>query len=329
MNLENENKEYLKLQKDIEDAKKYIEAKKKDLDILLDDRTIHNAELIKARRAKDSALEATEKKEVEKLDKAIEALKTELEEKRKELTGFEISLNMKIQMVMEDPEMKDEISKALKERYDRKRKKEERKAEKIIILMELIDKHPSLENNLTGILVAKDEIRKLEKELNELDPKSPDYLTRKTEIETKLLPAAGNKLKTNKNLLMAYMQKNKIDIKEEDLDEIAERRAKRDDHGRIDAKLTLERDLANTEKNIRRYEHMVDKNNIELENNNPVNNGPAFPAEKPKWYQFGKRFKNWLENRKQQALPASNPQPTTRKKGWKIFQDRTCKSCFR
>ena len=104
-------------------------------------------------------------------------------------------------------------------------------------------------------------------------------------------------------------------IREKDIDEITERRAKRDDRGNIDAKLTLQRDLDKTERNIRRYQYALGAQQNEIENNmreygedgteygdGGTGYGMTEPEEKPKWYQFIKRIKNWIQNRKQERL---------------------------
>ena len=127
---------------------------------------------------------------------------------------------------------------------------------------------------------------------------------------------ANNKLNKNKEPLMNYIDKNKIDIRYEDIEKMA------------DSGLGLDETIKNLGKDIKKYDkeikqcdeqirkYQIAKGNLGQEmtqENNELQElrqqqQPQQPqlqqgADKPKWYQFGKRIKNWIEQRKQAKLP--------------------------
>ena len=73
----------------------------------------------------------------------------------------------------------------------------------------------------------------------------------------------------------------------------------------------MNKSISSLNRQIKGYDKSIRNHQIALENINnrrePVTPRPAEPStpEKPKWYQFIQRFKNWNDRRKQQALPES------------------------
>lgn len=327
MNLENENKEYLDLKSKISKAEKYISTSEATLESFREDLIIHNAEMIKAKRAGDNALEASEKAEIDKIKEQIESLKKDILETKISLEEFKINLDEKIEAIKQDPAMKQVMNEALEKRYDRQVKKYNKEKEKALLekdaktseknrfeaLKQLITEHPALEKNLNGIITAKQTIKKLNDELATLDYKKD--AKRIAVITGKEMKEATDKLDKNKQPLMNYINKNNINVKFEDIEKLAETGLSLDDT--IDG---LGKDIKAYDKKIKGYDKSIHNYSVSLANIRGEMEGQVqtqsgrnslVPANKPKWYQFGKRFKNWMQQRKQAQLP--NPTaPSTR-----------------
>lgn len=324
MDLEKTNKEYLDLKQEIENVKQYIELKDKEKETLSEDKIIQTSIKIVAERAGDNDKADSAKEEIERIDIQLEALKRELEEKKNELNEFNKTLYSKVKDVMKDPEMKQAMNEALAKRYDRQIKKYNKEKEIAVLekdskesekkryeaLRNLINKHPALEKNLNGILSAKATIKKLNDELATLDYQKD--ATRIAEITGKEMKEALDKLDKNKEPLMNYINKNKINVKYEDIEKMADSGLGLDET--IDE---LGKDIKGYNKKIKGYDKNIHNYTVALENikgelGEPVkstteNKTPSTTENKPKWYQFGKRFKNWVEQKRQPKLPEPSP----------------------
>ena len=217
------------------------------------------------------------------------------------------------------------------------------KKDRLTDLKQLVTDHPALGNNLKGILTATKEMKDLQAELDGMKMivgtgKTSAYTykdpARANEIINTLLPQAQAKLATNKTPLMAYISKNGLNITEQDIDELAEKGFAVDGKGNIDLNSTMNKSISSLNRQIKGYDKSIRNHQIALENidnrsvpvtprtPDPITPDPITPpapdpitppepttSEKPKWYQFIQRFKNWNERRKQQALP--EPEPRT------------------
>lgn len=322
MNLEETNKEYLDLKKDIEKEKQYIELKSKEIKNLQADKVIQTAEKIKAERAGDKGAQKNAEDEIKKIDKQIEDLRKEAEKKKNELSKIQEKLDEKIKTVLEDPKTKQAMNEALAKRYDRQIKKYNKEKETAVLekdskmkekdryeaLKKLITEHPALEMNLKGILSAKETIKKLNDELATLDYTKD--AARIAEIQGKDMKEALDKLDKNKEPLMNYINKNRINIKYEDIEKMADSGI-----GLDDTITGLKEDIKGYNKKIKGYDKSIHNYTVALENvkgelgeaGRPAPTTPPTTGNKPKWYEFGKRFKNWIEQKKQPKLP--NPPP--------------------
>lgn len=339
MELETKNREYLIAKKGLEDVKKELEGIKKRHFIALNNRQRHIVARNDAELKKDEITKNNEQKEIDKLEREINDIEKELENKKTEFKSFETIINDKIEELKEDPDLKQTMDYALMTRYERQIKKLQRdkgtavlqksnkerdkinsedKLKRYENLKQLITEHPALKNNLNGILAAKEEIKKLNDELAILDYQKD--AKRIAEIQGKDLKDAKNKLDKNKKPLMDYIDKNKINVKYKDIEEMADKGI-----GLDDSIKGLKKDIKDIDGEIKGYNEQIKGYDKEIEkygiasNNikngmNKERQGTEHGTEQEsdlKWYQIIKRFKNWNEKRKNP--PKSLPAPAQNK----------------
>ena len=321
MSLENINNEYLKLKSQIEKTKKEVEALEQKTNDLADDKILWRAQLIEAQRKGSKADEEVARKEIEKIDGEIKKVEDEVTAKKEDMVTAQSRIEMKIISLKKDsPDMQKHINSVLKTKYSRKLAKEEKelaelegKRDRLLELLQLISDHPSLKNNLNGILTATNEIKKLNNELESLTEIQPDGSvkfkdpTRCNEIKNTLIPQAEAKLSKNKTPLMEYINKNNLNIKEEDIDEVANNGVL-DSKGNVDLNATMNKRLSVLNKQIRGKNKSIANYQIFLENSlqeyNDIKHEETQAMinvnseDKPRWWHFIKRIKNWNENRK-------------------------------
>ena len=326
MDLEKTNKEYLKTKTKLEAIKKEVEDISKKLKKADIEKRKHEISRDEAEMNGDKKRQDDERKEIVKITKEIEEMKEELNDKKKEVVKFELDINLAIDEIKQDPDMKQFMNEALEKRYTRqvdkckkeKEKVETEKMDKLIKksryenLKQLITEHPGLGKNLNGILSAKKIIKKLVDELNTLD-RNKDA-KRITEIKQKELKEATNKVNKNKDPLMNYINKHKINIKYEDIEEMAESGLSLDDT--ING---LGKEIKGYDKTIKMYDKKINNYSIAIENiklemapeeqsKSKGNNSISSPGTKP--WQFITRFRNWRERKKQAKLPEANTPDT-------------------
>ena len=327
MDLEITNAEYLVLKEKMDSIKAEIDVRRKDLKTLNEDKDICKGKILEAKRKGHSNKEEKNKEKLEEINKKIDKIKKELEDKKNDANLFKKLINEKIEEIRKDPSSRQAMDEALQKRFSRKiNKLQQDKVEKVSDRLEkqneqdrynelkkIITEHPTLKNNLNGILAAKEEINKIDKELEKIDYKKEPEKYAELSAKAK---EANNKLNKNKEPLMNYIDKNKIDIRYEDIEKMA------------DSGLGLDETIKNLGKDIKKYDkeikqcdeqirkYQIAKGNLGQEmtqENNELQElrqqqQPQQPqlqqgADKPKWYQFGKRIKNWIEQRKQAKLP--------------------------
>lgn len=329
MDLETLNKEYVQFKSDLEKARKEIESLESKANDLADDRIIWTAKLVEAKRNSDSVAEKEAEGELKRIDTEINVVKDDTLKKKEDIELIQAKINVRIKEIKENPEMKKHLDEVMSKKYDRKLSKLEKekeeaveKKDRLTDLKQLVTDHPALGNNLKGILTATKEMKDLQAELDGMKMivgtgKSSAYTykdpVRANEIINTLLPQAQAKLATNKTPLMAYISKNGLNITEQDIDELADKGFIVDGKGNLDLNATMNKSISSLNRQIKGYDKSIRNHQIALENINnrrePVTPRPAEPStpEKPKWYQFIQRFKNWNDRRKQQALPESEP----------------------
>ena len=331
MDLEKLNGEYLKLKQDIEIKKGVIVAYEHRVQDLTLDKIIWTGKKAEARKNSDHDAEKTEQDELNKIDEEIKQLQESVEQEKETIKEFQGKIDAKITEIKENPEMKKHLDTVLKKKYERKLAKVEKekaelidKKDKVEQIKQLTTEHPALANNLKGMISAYKTAENLKKELKSLEYSAGNGIiaytdpTRANEIKTNLLPDAESKMETNKTHFMDYIQKNKLDITEKDVNELVEKGAVNKD-GKVDLETTfvkrtsgLNRQIKGLDKSINDYTYAM--GGAEKRQQSPEQQGSAQEQEeKPKWFQFIKRFKAWRERRNQQELPEGTPKGQAKK----------------
>lgn len=331
MDLEKLNGEYLKLKQDIEIKKGVIVAYEHRVQGLTLDKIIWTGKKAEARKNSDHDAEKTAQDELNKIDEEIKQLQESVEQEKETIKEFQGKIDAKITEIKENPEMKKHLDTVLKKKYERKLAKVEKekaelidKKDKVEQIKQLTTEHPALANNLKGMISAYKTAENLKKELKSLENSAGNGIiaytdpTRANEIKTNLLPDAESKMETNKTHFMDYIQKNKLDITEKDVNELVEKGAVNKD-GKVDLETTfvkrtsgLNRQIKGLDKSINDYTYAM--GGAEKRQQSPEQQGSAQEQEeKPKWFQFIKRFKAWRERRNQQELPEGTPKGQAKK----------------
>ena len=338
MDLEKLNGEYLKLKQDIEIKKGVILAYEHMVQDLTLDKIIWTGKKAEAQKNFDYDAEKTAQDELNKIDEKIKQLQESVEQEKETIKEFQGKIDAKITEIKENPEMKKHLDTVLKKKYERKLAKVEKekaelidKKDKVEQIKQLTTEHPALAINLKGMISAYKTAENLKKELKSLEYSAGNGITaytnpaRANEIKTKLLPDAESKMKTNKTPFMDYIQKNKLDITEKDVNELVEKGAVNKD-GKVDLETTfvkrtsgLNRQIKGLDKSIKDYTYAI--GGAEKRQQSPEQQGSAQEQEddqdkeeKPKWFQFIKRFKAWRERRNQQELPEGTPKGQAKQK---------------
>lgn len=347
LNLEKLNSRYLALSNRLKTEKSIVKGLEDNLKTLKSDIKILDGNIEGAKRANDSAqlkrLEEDKKIVLEQIKRVEETAEIHKED----LTELKEKVDKVLDKVRENPEIKQHIDNVLAKRYDRqnkviskkvqenekKKEKESKKLKSIEKLQELVANHPTLNNNLKGILQNEAEIKKLLSEKHRLESK-----TNRTPAEDQKIADIDNEVKNktekvdkNKNLMMDYIKKNKIEINEKDIDELTNNTVIGKD-GQVSIDKTLKNAMKESRKNIQDIETEIGKqykkfninrqaiinfghipSEMQVENTEDKKNENNIHREgredsknnsesKPNWWQFIKRFKAWNKRRQQKAL---------------------------
>ena len=336
MDLKKINDEYLKLKKSMEKASNAIKVLADRANHLVDDKVVFQGMVIEAKRRGSKADEDIAKKEIEKIDKEIKAIKDSALKIKAMMEKTQEKIDSKVNEIKENPEMKKHLDEVMAKKYSRKLSKIEKEKEEAVAkkerfteLQKLVKDHPALGNNLKGILTASKQIKDYEKELDKLKTVSTSGAitytdpVRANDIMNNLIPQAKAKITTNKTPLMDYINKKSLNIKEEDIDELADKNIAVNKNGEINLDATMNKGISSINRQIKGYDKQIKDHQKSLgkiddyrayvaprtattpgvEAPGTVTPSTPAPAEQPKWYQFIQKFRNWNERRKQRALP--------------------------
>lgn len=331
------NRKYLIIKRALEDAKNTVQEKEKLLEeqneelklaegiIVLGKRQNNKVKIQEAEKEK-----AVAKKKIEKIQKELKELKEDIVELNSEMKEIINSLKEKPELRQHienclEKKYKREISKSIKEKEElikeqekliKEKEKTSKKVEKIEKLKELVKDHPHFKNNLTGLLQAKIDIEALKSKLSKLDLNVSSNIAERVKIKIEI-EDKENKANRNKDLLMQYLKKRKIDISEKDIEELEGTIVK--ENGIIDINKTLNKNLKENkskveeyEKNIKSYEEKIKKKDKKIrideksithiqQQTEPlplvnVAEPPIAIEPKLKWYQFFARAKRFISN---------------------------------
>lgn len=323
MDLESLNKEYVQLKNELGNVSKDILALETKANNLATDKIIWNGKLAESKKIGNVANEKIAQTELKRIDDKLKVVQDETIKKKDAMKRLQIKVNIRMDEIKENPEMKQHLNEVMQKKYSRKISKLEKekdetieKRDRLKNLRQLVTEHPSLGNNLKGVLGAQKEITDLKKELDDMKIKVGTGLVsyknpnRANEIINTLLPQAKSKMLNNKTSLMAYISKNKLNITEKDIEELAERGLSIDSKGKIDINTTMDKNIGTLNRQIKGYDksiknHQIALDSIEKEEQSLTNESSSISTQnKQKWYQvLVQRVKNWYEGKSRQALP--------------------------
>ncbi len=323
MDLESLNKEYVQLKNELGNVSKDILALETKANNLATDKIIWNGKLAESKKIGNVANEKIAQTELKRIDDELKVVQDETIKKKDAMKRLQIKVNIRMDEIKENPEMKQHLNEVMQKKYSRKISKLEKekdetieKRDRLKNLRQLVTEHPSLGNNLKGVLGAQKEITDLKKELDDMKIKVGTGLVsyknpnRANEIINTLLPQAKSKMLNNKTSLMAYISKNKLNITEKDIEELAERGLSIDSKGKIDINTTMDKNIGTLNRQIKGYDksiknHQIALDSIEKEEQSLTNESSSISTQnKQKWYQvLVQRVKNWYEGKSRQALP--------------------------
>lgn len=191
------------LEKNVEDVRKELKTIR---------RQIEDLQIVKIRAKEDKDTKAI--KDADEEIKKLETKKREVENRGKKLLDRlkerEAKVNQHFEEIEKDPELKAHINSAMEKKYNREIKRVKEEQVKLLTLQVAIKAHPSIENNLKGMVRATEELEKLDEELKGLDPAKDK--ARIDEIKNTEIPTLASKKVKNKDMLKETLEKNKIDL---------------------------------------------------------------------------------------------------------------------
>lgn len=347
MNVKEINDKVQELRTQIATARTDAEALEQKATILAEDLVLWQAKKINAERAGEDAAKDRAIAKIAAIEAELQTTKESAIAKKDELVALQSQLDGKINELKSDPGMKAHLNEVMfkrlsrdTKRLEKEKQKFEEKRDKLIVLKELITDHPTLGNNLKGILMAKKKIEDLEAQIAALpDPTGADRAAA-DDLNNKLTEAK-EKLTTNKDSLMSYITRNSIALTEKDIEDFTSTKAIDDlatkdgdfafkapvfdDKGELDLMATLSRNVKALNRQIKGRDKCISNNEIAIETlvreesetreaeaiatPEPATVGAPSTGEpeKLKWWQFIKRFKNWRESKRAAALPPVEP----------------------
>ena len=287
-------------------------------------RAKEDAEINKRRAIedKDKAAEENADAAIKIAEQEIEKLKANVNKMKEILKKSMEKVDSYIEELSKDPEFSAHINSIIEKRYNRKLKKYNKEKEQVDLMINLVKNHPTLENNLKGMIRATERVKELDDELKSLDPVKDKK--RIDEINNIELPTAMSKKSSNEKMFMDFCIKNNVEIDKDFLDKLVEEQQfshnKNDD---IRVARTLKNISKGYDKRIAVYEKAIEKipgakiyeENVqkheptqysEERNSNNLDAEDKHPAKKFKWWEFRKRFRDWKERRNVKKIEKDN-----------------------
>ena len=312
------SKQYTKLKKDLEDARKEVENLEVEAADLVAEKAVAEQQQTRAKATGNKAQEERHKREAQKAERKLKEVQKKATNKKTSLKAIQEEIDKKIEEIKKEPGLAAHLEDAMKKRAERqyfqnKKKLEEltEKKEKLELIQKLATEHPSLANNLTGILVAAKQIKEYEAELESLvddpnaTPRTYTNPARAAEINNRLLKDARKKMQDNKEPFLKYCEKHDLKIDEKDIKDLLAGRIIEDPNGNIDLKTTLNARIGSVNRQLKSANKIMDNNallNKKIQEEQTARNNNNDGGEQPKPWQIFKRFKNWLARRKQARL---------------------------
>lgn len=312
--LNNEESEYNAFKAQMDSNTKKVKTLGPKVKKLKDDLTLKAGDIIKEQRKKPVNKSEVERltKEKEKIEKEIEKLEEEAKNLKGQLATLSNSVDKRIDAVMKDPRISQYVNERITQKCDIKlRKLEIEKSEADVKIRKNVDKrrtysdiqkvlqeNPEVARSLKDVLIASREINEAKATLK-TTPGDP--------TATAKLANAKKQLSDKKRDIKEYLSRNRINhISVEDLTNLSEY-AKGDS---VEATLNNYKDeLIKEGKDLLKQRNTIE-NNIEITNkmkeDRTTPSRAPVPAEPVKWYQFKKRFQNFMARRRAAKTP---PEP--------------------
>ena len=279
---------------------------------------------IRAKEDGDTSLEKEAQAEIEAKGEEIKKVQAKLDKIKEVIEKNKSKVDGYIEELKKEPGFEEHVNSILEKRYNRQLAKALKEEQQVNTILDLCQNHPTLANNLRGMVRAQEELDKLNKEIEPLDPeKDKDKLDK---IQSKIDELVGKK-NSNMNTFMAYCTKNDVNVDREFLDKlISEKSFSHDKQGNINIEKTLKNMSKGYKKRVLAYQVAIDRipnakisarNEEELGDSNESETQPTTkldrltsepiqetvtkaqpPVPKFKWYEFRKRFNAWRERRK-------------------------------
>ena len=249
--------------------------KKLEKDLKTQTRTKEDAQIkkIRAHEDKDKVEEKKADDEIKAINENIKDTKDQIKELQGKISKNKEKVDSYINELNKDPEFQAHMNSILEKKYNRARNRAIKEKEQIDLIIDVCEKHPSLEMNLKGMIRAreelqkvKDEINKLKEEADRLDPVNEKL--RLHEIYNTELPALDvekdkflNKTSVNEKAFRAFCAKNDIAIDDEFLatllmeDSFSHNKGT----GEIQALKTFKNMSKGYDRKIRNYEKCIQK----------------------------------------------------------------------
>ena len=302
---------YNKMQK----AKSIVEKLAKDLKMTQREEQDAAISEIRAKEDNDKEGEKEAKLAKEAAQKKVEQIKTKIEKLQGKLQESHDKVDSYISELKKDPEFENHLNSILEKRYNRKLKAATQEKAQVENIIALCKAHPTLSNNLKGMIRAQEELEKLKEELEPLDIEKDKVKIEKISEEIR---AMVTKKENNSNLFIAYCEKNNVNVSKEFLEKLVEEKGfARDKQGNIKLESTLNNISKGYTKQIKSYQKAIEKvpnakvfadNRVvkeEIQTPLSVISGgdlekeetSELPVPKFKWYEFRKRFNAWRERK--------------------------------
>lgn len=302
---------YNKMQK----AKSIVEKLAKDLKMTQREEQDAAISEIRAKEDNDKEGEKEAKLAKEAAQKKVEQIKTKIEKLQGKLQESHDKVDSYISELKKDPEFENHLNSILEKRYNRKLKAATQEKAQVENIIALCKAHPTLSNNLKGMIRAQEELEKLKEELEPLDIEKDKVKMEKISGEIREMVT---KKENNSNLFIAYCEKNNVNVSKEFLEKLVEEKGfARDKQGNIKLESTLNNISKGYTKQIKSYQKAIEKvpnakvfadNRVvkeEIQTPLSVISGgdlekeetSELPVPKFKWYEFRKRFNAWRERK--------------------------------
>lgn len=332
MDLKEKSEKYVVLKKGLESDRKELDVlKQQESELFRLQRKYENA-IKKAEKAGDAAAKESAEKTLKEVNEKIEKHRDALIEKKDSIKLYETGINEQIQDMLKNPEMQKAMDEALVTRYTRQLEKltpereklNDKKTEKentkngLEALKKLIDTKPEAGKKLADLIKAQQDYVKLNNELSKLD-----YIKdapRIADIVKNLIPNSLKTIELSRENILIGLSANGANMSARNFDYLIETIIKNgvtlDKAGNIKMEETLDnniditaQDIKNINKDIRSYDKRIRNYSQFIAEREEASNTQQQiqtpqTTEKPKWYQFRKRFTAWREARKQEQLPA-------------------------